>query len=84
MVTLKNEIVALQSLNHQNIGKLIEMYKDGYDYYFVMEMYEGELFDHIDKKGTLSDDEARRYLKMALTGISYCHHINIVHRDLKP
>ena len=44
----------------------------------------GELFDYILKKGRLQEDEARKFFRQLITGISYMHNHNICHRDIKP
>lgn len=44
----------------------------------------GELFDRIIKKGNLTENEARFYMKQLLSAIQHCHANNIMHRDLKP
>ena len=44
----------------------------------------GELFDYILKKGRLQEDEARKFFRQLVTGISYMHSHNICHRDIKP
>ncbi|KAI3714134.1 hypothetical protein L1987_72724 [Smallanthus sonchifolius] len=44
----------------------------------------GELFDYINKKGCLHEDEARIIFQQIISGVEYCHRNKVVHRDLKP
>lgn len=44
----------------------------------------GDLFFHIDRKGNLSEKEARYYGAQILLGLEYLHERNILYRDLKP
>ena len=62
----------------------MEVYKEGNDFYMVQELYKKELFDHIKDEGAIGEINAKKYIRMALKGIAYCHDNNIVHRDLKP
>jgi serine/threonine protein kinase len=47
-------------------------------------MEQGELFDYIDNKKRIDEDEAARMFHELVDGIEYIHKIGIVHRDLKP
>lgn len=44
----------------------------------------GELFDEIQKQGTISEQMAAHIMQQLLSAILYCHKRGIVHRDLKP
>lgn len=44
----------------------------------------GELFDYLEMKCYLSEEEARYIFMQMLGAIKYCHSLNIAHRDLKP
>lgn len=79
------ETAILRSLDHPNIIRVYEIYKDDKRYYIVTELWTGgELFDEIAKKESFSEKDAARILTQILEAISYCHAKEIVHRDLKP
>lgn len=53
--------------------------------YIVMEFLEGEnLQQRVEKEGTLSDEQAARYLVHALSGLADAHSNGVLHRDVKP
>lgn len=53
--------------------------------YLVLEYVDnGELFEHITRKGRLEEEEAIKYFRQILSAVGYCHSFNICHRDLKP
>ena len=81
----ENEIRIMQQLHHPNIVMLMDLLKDDNFYYIVMELCSnGELFDHIVEKKTLSENEARDLMYQILSGVKFCHDNGIAHRDLKP
>lgn len=43
----------------------------------------GELLEHLQAKGKLTEEEARNIFIQILNAISYCHKEKIIHRDLK-
>lgn len=53
--------------------------------YIVMD-YEagGELFDYIVAHKRVKEVEARRFYRMVLSAVDYCHKNAVIHRDLKP
>jgi calcium-dependent protein kinase len=54
-----NEVKLLQQLDHPGILKLLEVYKDNQQFYFVTELYEGgELFDEIVKRKRFTERDA--------------------------
>lgn len=44
----------------------------------------GELFDYIVANGTVTEKQARHFLRQIISAVEYCHANLIVHRDLKP
>lgn len=83
--TLLNEINTLKSLDHPNIIKIFEYFKDDKRFYIVTEhITGGELFDEIIARGKFDEKNAAIIMKQMLSCIAHCHANNIMHRDLKP
>ena len=79
------EIKTLRSLQHPNIIQLYDVYITEDKIYIIMElMVGGELFDYVVQKGTLTEEEASRIVRMVTSALVYMHSKNVVHRDLKP
>lgn len=88
----EEEILIQQELDHPNIVKLYEVFKDAKRIYLVMELcLGGELFDRIveeaEKHGegqAFDERAAAKYMAEILGAIYYLHSHNFVHRDIKP
>lgn len=82
---LKDEIAILQSLHHDHIIRLYDVFSEERFYYLVTErMMGGELFDRIVAKAYYNEAEARDTCKIIFEAMAYCHNKQIAHRDLKP
>ncbi|KAJ3696315.1 hypothetical protein LUZ61_000020 [Rhynchospora tenuis] len=82
---IKREIGTLKLLHHPNVVRLHEVSASKTKIYMVLEYVNGgELFDRIDIKGKLPEEETRKLFQQLIDGISYCHDKGIYHRDLKP
>ena len=61
---LEQELTVLMEVDHPNIIKFHETYKDPKYYRIVMEYCEGgELFDHIGQRGRLSERDAAQIVE---------------------
>jgi len=87
------EIRIQQALDHPNIVKLYEVFKDAKRIYLVMELCTGgELFDKIVEEAEVSAKEghafeekiAAVYMRQIMRAIYYLHSQEYVHRDIKP
>jgi serine/threonine-protein kinase len=79
------EAVTLAKLNHPNIATLHSFFRQGDDYFMVMEFVRGETLDlMVRTRGAVSADRAVPLFCQALDGIDHAHRMGIVHRDIKP
>jgi len=84
-VALEDEIDILQTLHHENVIRLYDVFDEKKHYYLVTEMMNGgELFDRIVEKEYYNEKDARDVSKILFDAIAYCHKQNVAHRDLKP
>ncbi|AAS54068.1 AFR696Cp [Eremothecium gossypii ATCC 10895] len=82
---IEREIIIMKLLNHPNVLRLYDVWETAQDLYMVLEYVEkGELFNLLVQRGPLPENEAVRFFRQIIIGISYCHALGIVHRDLKP
>lgn len=82
---LQREIRFLRLLNHPHIVKVYDVIETPETIYIAME-YEsgGELFDYIVAHKRVKELEARKFFRMVLSAVDYCHLNAVIHRDLKP
>lgn len=81
---LDKEIRTMLSLDHPNIIKLFQTYRDSKQIYLVMELcLGGELFDRIVEQD-LCESDAAIVMQQILRAVFYMHSAGICHRDLKP
>ncbi|SCU99019.1 LAME_0G01486g1_1 [Lachancea meyersii CBS 8951] len=82
---IEREIIIMKLLNHLNVLRLYDVWETNSSLYMVLEYVEkGELFNLLVERGPLPENEAIRFFRQIIIGISYCHALGIVHRDLKP
>lgn len=75
---IAQEILTLKRVDHPNIVKLYEIYKDVDKLYLVMEYIEGkELFDFIFERNRLKESEAASIIKQLLHCVNYLNTLNI-------
>jgi len=81
-----NEIKILKSLDHPNIIKIYEFFKDEKFYYIISEFCEeGDLLTQLEaqKNGVFSEKLACNIMKQILSSVAYLHSKKIFHGDLK-
>ena len=79
------EAEILKSLNHDNIVKVHNcLTLENMQVAIIMEYLQGgELLAYVEKKGKLTEKEAKTFFSQMVRGILYCHQNNLIHRDLK-
>lgn len=81
-----NEIKILKSIDHPNIIKVYEFFKDENFYYIISEYCEeGDLLTKMEsqKNGVFSERVACNIMKQILSAVGYLHSKKIFHGDLK-
>ncbi|KAF8843053.1 Pkinase-domain-containing protein [Paxillus ammoniavirescens] len=79
------EIAILESLDHPNICKLKEVFRDQGSIDLVLEFVDGgDLLDFILKHNSLSEAMAIHITRQLCEALAYIHEKGIAHRDLKP
>ncbi|XP_026055120.1 NUAK family SNF1-like kinase 1 [Carassius auratus] len=81
---IQREIEISASLVHPHIIRLYEVFESRERIVMVMEYASGgELYDYIQDKQRLSEEEARHFFRQITSAVQYCHRNGVVHRDLK-
>src|SRR6202162_1487772 len=79
------EAVTLAKLNHPSIATLYSFFREGENFYMVMEFVRGRtLEDIIKQSGRLGAGSAVDILCQTLDGLAHAHEMGILHRDIKP
>jgi serine/threonine-protein kinase len=81
------EAKLLAKLNHPNLPKVIDYFKEGENYYLVMSLIEGrDLATIMEENGEnpLAEQQVLQWMMQVMDALGYCHKQGIVHRDVKP
>jgi len=79
-----SEVKIHKGLNHPNIVKVTNVFKDNLNYYIVMEKCSaGTLTDLVRRRKHLTEAESRFFTLKMLGALRYLHEMLIIHRDLK-
>jgi calcium/calmodulin-dependent protein kinase I len=79
------EVAILDSLKHQHIIEVKELFEDDDHFFLVMEyMRGGDVFEKLLEVKKYSEKDARKLSKSLLQAAAFFHSQNVAHRDLKP
>jgi serine/threonine protein kinase len=81
----KNEIVASYEVNHPNVVRAYDYFRENAMIAYTMEYVSGgDLADRLAEDELLSIDEILFMLRQMASGVQAIHEAGIIHRDLKP
>ncbi len=79
------EAVALAKLNHPNIATLYSFFRQGDEYFMVMEFVHGHTLESVIRElPPISAERAVSIASQVLDAIEHAHSYGILHRDIKP
>ncbi len=78
LIRIRREIQIMSSVRHPNIIHIYEVFENREKMVLVMEYAAGgELYDYLNERKVLQDDEARRIFRQIASAVYYCHKVNI-------
>ena len=81
----RTEAITLAKLNYPNIALLYNFFRDGEDYFMVMEYVAGRTLENIIRESSrLDTDLTARIMRQTLDGLAHAHSMGVLHRDVKP
>ncbi|KAK2993320.1 hypothetical protein RJ640_006808, partial [Escallonia rubra] len=82
---LLKEISILSNIRHPNIIRLFEAIETEDRIYLVLEYCDGgDLAAYLHRRGKLSQDVARHFMRQLASGLQVLNENRLIHRDLKP
>ena len=79
------EARTISQLDHRNIIKIHDIFKENNTAYYVMDYVKGEsLSEMVSRRGALPEKEAVAYIERVADALKYIHQQNINHLDIKP
>jgi BR serine/threonine kinase len=82
---IHREVALMKLLDHPHLLKLMDCRESPHHLYMILELgANGELFDYLVSKRSLSREEALAFFREIIYGLDYLHQHGICHRDMKP
>lgn len=78
------EVKSLRKIKHQNIVRLLQVFRENEYLYLVFELMGKSLLNTINLRGGYPEDDIRKIMTQILTGLNYIHKQGFFHRDMKP
>lgn len=81
-----NEVKSLRKIKHENVVRLIQVFRENDHLYLVFELLQESLLHTLDERvnNPFTEPEIRYIMKEMLNGIGFVHRQGFFHRDLKP
>lgn len=85
MTKFLKEARTISQLDHPNIIRIHDIFKENNTAYYVMEYIEGEsLSDKVNNHGALHEADAMDYIRQTASALDFIHQRSINHLDIKP
>ena len=78
----RREASIIASLQHPNIVMIYDIFEQGAEVFFVMELVMGPTLEELAE--AMSEETFRDFATQCLQGLAAAHEKNVVHRDVKP
>lgn len=82
--SIREELETIQSLDHPNVGKILEIHLEGSPVFIVSEYVEGVPLRQVLARRRLRFAEGFRIFRSVCEGLAAAHAQGLVHRDLNP
>lgn len=80
----QREARTMAQLTHPNIVAVYDIANEDKQYFFSMDLIEGQTLDQLLQNNTLEYDEILTIILKIASAIEYAHSHGVIHRDLKP
>ena len=79
------EVSALMALDHPHIIRLYSHFREGNQFFLILEFCEnGSLSSYLRKTPNIPEEQINTWMMQMLDAVAYCHAQGIAHRDIKP